>query len=884
MLRFAPWRRAPLLLLRRPGVALALASAAFVAALPAAAAPMFLSAARNATLHHQIAQGCPWQVAGHVSGHLAYDPSTGVTPPPDDRAFVAYRERKARELAPAALAGPRTTLWWTGDSHAGTTDTGLINVLARHDFAQHVEVRAGGTGPGLWIPHTLAGSFNLRVGDQLVLDGRTFRGFQQDDEVRVEDVSLPIAAIYTDLRARPADPYWCTVRRLYEGEPGQEFSNRPIAPLVLTDPDTALATAGKQQFSPVHELDFDLRDPRLTYPQAQELVGDLARMEAGLRADPLTAVDFQITARIRDFVPRAALVRASLPPSVLPITAAGVLVGLLVVGAAAVFWVQRRRRELTVLAAHGVGPAALGVKAFLEAVPALTVGAAAGAAAAYTLVRQVGPSDVLSPDAVPRSLLAATAALVAATVVVAVAAAVRCRSLTDVVRRHRRVRLLGLPWELVLVAAGVVLWLTLDASRELTSDANGSVARVPAKLLVVPILMIIAAAALGSRLGTRWLRRPRPAAAPGAGAGRAAFFLAGRRLRREAAVATLLAAATAVPVAFAGYGATVTGSVRATLAAEARFIIGADVVLTLSERVPVPASLAGRATEVGRLNSAIIGGVQADVLFVDPGTYARDAFWDARPAGGRDLDEVMTTLRRGGVVGADPVPGGLQEIRRSGVNGNLDVTAVPLIPGEQGGYPVVLAASDAAPELAALATPQLFVRGDPAEVRRAAVDARLPLLRVQVADDLYANTIFEPLTYTFEYLAALSLLTGLITTVGLLLYLESRTPMHRRAYALLRRMRLRPGTHLGALTLELAAPLVAGLAGGAALAALIAMPLFPDFEINPALPPATVLAVPLGAVAGICAAVAVIALLAVTYAQRRVGRATPAEVLRDVAG
>jgi putative ABC transport system permease protein len=179
-------------------------------------------------------------------------------------------------------------------------------------------------------------------------------------------------------------------------------------------------------------------------------------------------------------------------------------------------------------------------------------------------------------------------------------------------------------------------------------------------------------------------------------------------------------------------------------------------------------------------------------------------------------------------------------------------------------------------------TPQLWVRGDPATIRSAVVAAGLPLARIAVSRDLYSDTVFEAVTYTFDYLAALSLLTGLITTVGLLLYLESRAPAHRRGYALLRRMRLRAGSHRIALAVELTTPLVAGLIGGIALAGGIVEVLASEFEINPVMPPGTVVAVPYVAVAVTAAAVAVIALLAVVYAQRRVGRAIPAEVLREV--
>ena len=143
--------------------------------------------------------------------------------------------------------------------------------------------------------------------------------------------------------------------------------------------------------------------------------------------------------------------------------------------------------------------------------------------------------------------------------------------------------------------------------------------------------------------------------------------------------------------------------------------------------------------------------------------------------------------------------------------------------------------------------------------------------------------MFEAVTYTFDYLAALSLLTGLITTVGLLLYLESRAPAHRRGYALLRRMRLRPGAHRMALAVELTTPLVGGAARrGSRWRSGSSTVLAGEFEINPTLPPGTVVAVPYAALAVTAAAVAVIALLAIGYAQRRVGRATPGEVLREV--
>jgi putative ABC transport system permease protein len=242
----------------------------------------------------------------------------------------------------------------------------------------------------------------------------------------------------------------------------------------------------------------------------------------------------------------------------------------------------------------------------------------------------------------------------------------------------------------------------------------------------------------------------------------------------------------------------------------------------------------------------------------------------------------MRIVREGGAVGSRPLRAGDQEVAYLGRTMPVTVATVDILPAGQGGYPVMLLGRDAAGDLLSRGNPQFWMRGDPATIRSAVLAAGLPLARITLARDLYADTVFEAVTYTFDYLAALSLLTGLITTVGLLLYLESRAPAHRRGYALLRRMRLRARSHRLALAVELTSPLLAGLIGGVALAAGIVTALESEFEINPGLPPGTVVAVPYVAVAVTAAAVAVIALLAVVYAQRRVGRATPAEVLRDI--
>jgi putative ABC transport system permease protein len=352
----------------------------------------------------------------------------------------------------------------------------------------------------------------------------------------------------------------------------------------------------------------------------------------------------------------------------------------------------------------------------------------------------------------------------------------------------------------------------------------------------------------------------------------------------------VLAGATSVPIALAAYGATVTGSVRTTIADEARLHIGSDVILTLNKRTPVPASLARQATEVLRLDGAIIGGVQTDLLAVDPDTFARDAYWDDR-LDDASLSALMDPIRAGTpdgtprrIVAAARTPSGTQQATWGGdpvLGGDVEVLSTGVLPAQRTGYPIALVPKDALGDDTRYAVVQLWVRGDPAAIRAAAEAAHLPVKRIQSAGELYANSLWEPLTYTFDYLTALSLLTGVVTLVGLLLYLESQAPLHRRAYVLLRRMGLSAGSHRRALLGELALPLLSGLAGGVAVAGGLTAALGMDFEMNPGIPPDTVIDVPVRPLVLIAAAVVAVALGAAAYAQTRIGRADPSEVLRD---
>jgi putative ABC transport system permease protein len=896
-----PWRRAPLLLVRRPGVAAALAAAAFVAVLPAAAAPLFLSAAQNATLHRQVSTTCPSAVGVRISSLLALSPAPFLTPGSE-----VFRRRG--EAAAAAAAPGLTTPVVSMISDANAEPVGRpsrapnvrgLTLVGSNDYTGHLIAVEGPVGNGIWVPDQFAAAQGLRVGDQLRLSRRSQVAQRYEGLAEPTTYDVPVAAIYRDLRSLPDQPRWCSMRDLYRGRPGQEFTNEPVLPMALVDTGTFLAAGDAMQLRAIHAIEYALVDPGQPAPDAAALAARIGRMQTDLftgENQDVLGTDFfnrtTFASGLDRMVRRADLVRSGLLPPVVPITAAGTAVGLAVVAAAAVFWVQRRRQELLVLSAHGVGARALGVKGVLEALPAVLVGGAAGWAAAWALVRWTGPSPILSADAVPRASVAAAATTLVALLLVGMVAAARCRGLADQPGTHTRHLGWGrLPWELLPLAAAPAAWVLLAEAR--TADVEGGVgdvAHIPARLLVVPILVIAGVVLLVGRLGARRLRRRGLARTPV----RPAALLAWRRIVRDATTTAVLAGATAVPIAMAAYGAAVTDSIRTTADAEVRLLLGSDVVATLSQgaatatappAVPDLPTLAGRTTQVTRLNAQHLGDLTVDVLVVDPATFASGAYWDDRMPG-PTLADAMGLLRPGpvpAVVASSTVATGDATLNLLGELVPVEVVSARLLPGEQAGYPLVLMHRDAVPAAARDGGRQLWVRGNPVDVQDTMVAAKVPLARLVTADDLQVGALHEPVTFTFQYLIALSVFTGLIAVVGLLLYLESRTATHRRAYVLLRRLGLRAGAHRRALLVELGGPVLLGLVVGLGLAAGLASGLAAYFDIESSQPPGAILVLPYP-LAGVVAATAlVVATGAALLAHRRISRANPAEVLRDVA-
>src|SRR5262245_44666933 len=159
-----PWLRAPVLLWRQPGLLLALAAAAFVAVLPAASAPLFLSSARTAALHHQLDNTCAAKVGLHLESRRGF--RDAYRPPYQVRldAATGASEYGARRAAVASAVGstdgvtaPVTTIYGAtavnvarrGGENRGDLGAPKFWLTGRSDdFAANLDVRQGPSGRG----------------------------------------------------------------------------------------------------------------------------------------------------------------------------------------------------------------------------------------------------------------------------------------------------------------------------------------------------------------------------------------------------------------------------------------------------------------------------------------------------------------------------------------------------------------------------------------------------------------------------------------------------------------------------------------------------------------------------------------------------------------
>ena len=875
-----PWRRAPGLLLRRPGVLAAVAGACAVMVAAVTAVPLFLSSTGTAAVELQAAERCPRDTGVQLVRSV---PAGEVRAPgPDPFAPLADRLATSNRWAglDVTLAGP------------GPADPEPAWLLAREDATDHVEVVDGPRGDGVWIPDRAAEAAGLGVGDV----------------ARIGGTPVPVAAVYRDQAGADVDPFWCSnADRLLVQSLGGGLVLPP--PVLLVDPAVFASVMEDLAVAEVPAVvEAGLRNG-LTIEHAEQLVADLACHGArvgrlawcedgqpgipvigGTRpvleqaTDDEEFVERYFESSLPFVLGRARAIQTAVGSGIWPVAALASLAGAGLMAAAAALWFERRRREVLLLSVRGVSPVGLGTKAVLELLLPLLAGAVAGLALAYGLVSWLGPSSVLEPAALRRAAAAAGIVLgVAAGIVVAVVA-VRVRG--GGAHPVRRLPLAWIPWELALAALTVVSYRRLG-EWGVPVGRGDEVSHVDVLGLLFPVLFLLTVVAVVARAMSVGLRPLRawshrwPTAA----------WLAVRRVARARAAVLGLVAASAVAVGVLVYAMTMDRSLHSTLEAKALTFVGSDLAVGIDEDATIPDALVGRTTLVRVMRGSLdVDGPQlVEVVGIDPRTFAAVAFWDDTFAE-LSLDAIADRLaQRDGdtvpavVVGA-PIDGTAELIAGDAFAEHLTIEPVvepEVFPGMEDDNPTVYV------DRSLFDDPRLggdraeaWIRGDREEALAILREAGIAIDEVRRAATVADTSSFLTVSWTFGFMRSLALAAGLLAIGGLAAHLAARRRDRVLGHAFLRRMGLSRRQHLVALLLELTAGVVVGcwLGLGAALAATWSA--HGRLDPVPSMPPAPLLRPASLAVLAAAIGSVVVAALAALVAERRAERDDHVEVLR----
>lgn len=869
-LRSAPWRRAPLLLLRRPVVALAVAGTCALLAVAAASGPLFLASVGASALQRTVAEQCP---EADVPAVRRSDPQSA--------ADIRRADAEARAaLAATGLPAPyRVTVAQPIAQLGRDPQPQQLTFYGRADALDHVQKVRASAGAGLWISDREAERRNVRLGDTVV----------------VGSVRAPIVGVYRDLAGGEIGgelpSYWCSWSSLIL--PSLEF--RPPPFLIADEPtmdriatelagrNTVVENTARPTWYSAGPAD------RLTLTEADDVLDRQSQLAVALRAvDPVSGdPGYLIGSGLADDRRAAGLTRDGVGGAILPVALAGVLVAVLLVAAAASFWVDQRRTEIRLLASRGVGPAGLAVKACLEMALPAVAGAAVGWAVAIGLIQVLGPSPRLEPGAPWSALATVLPALTAGMAALAAVAAVRSFGMTEPPRRAGAGWWRAAPWELILVVLGVVAYLGLRRSGAVTMEAGG-VIKVDPLLVAFPLLgmtglLLLLARGAATQL-PRLRRWTRGASTP--------VYLAGRRLAglRSATVAVLVA--TAVPVGILVYAASITRSMEATVSAKSATYAGAEHALVVNARPAQTLDLEGSGTQVSVVRDVVTpAGSDTEVLGVDPETFARYAFSDAAVIG-RPLPELLAAITR--PTSPDSVPAIAVRCRSCPAQ-------LPMNLGRTRLSAQVVATADLFPgmrvrDAAVFVVPRAaLARVDPYTNRAEEVwtsTAQLPaaldtlrrldqqLQREVTPQQFLGVTQLLPVSWTFDYLQALASLTGLIAVVGLFLYLAARQRSTLVAYVMLRRIGITRRAHFVSLGSELGGVLTMSWLLGVATAVAAVLSVHRLLDVNPLYPPGALLVLPMVVVLLSIAVLLGVALLGSITTQRTADAVEPAVLLR----
>jgi len=870
------WRRAPLLLLRYPGILVAILLTTLLLAVAGASAPLFVSSASAAALEQELAAVSPTRAGLTV---VAFGPIEGAALREHD-GLLSSRAERIRELGARVLSGIGS------QANVGTPDGAFARgrLATRTGFVEHLEVVERAPGDGVWISDAMAEETGLTAGDPVTIGVR-----EATTETRIVGVYVSLAGD-TEQGLPPLADYWVPLSEFVRSAP----PHPPPPPLVLAEPSLFAQIGERLADDARYQWELPLDAGPLTLARAEGVAREIIGVQTDLD-DPShelgQALPFATeTTELPQLVLRARQATAGLRGPVETVSWAGRIVALAAVAAAGVYAVQRRRVETRLLSARGVSPAATGGRLALEAGLPVAAGSVAGWGLAIALVLWLGPADLLDPAAT-RSAAAAVILTAAAALLLlwgATAAVVR-RQLETGTGRNQVSRV---PWEAVVLALAAAAFLEIVLRGSAVVPGAEGVPDVDVLVLMFPILLV----AGGAGLIGKGLRRALPVLRTGGARLGSASYLAIRRLASLGGPVVTLLTATSLAFGVLFYAGILVASTSATNDAKAHVFTGSDLAAWLPPNPSPLPDLPFPATTVIRIPQAELApsARPVEILGVDPATFDRAAYWDAT-FGHRSASEAIEPLGPAeGVLLPVLVAGGsLPEATDVDIgSARLDLRVVgtaEAFPGMTTGRVLLVARDDALNAALEAADSslsrvghelQVWAKGEPVDVERGLRSTGIPFEQFLSADTVERVPTFLSVSWTFEFLQALGVLTGLVALAGIVLYLQARQRSRTVAYALTVRMGLSRAAHRRSVGLELGGMIGAALAIGGGLAWLAAALVIGRLDLLPEVPPSPVLRFPLGLALTTLAAGALVAWLGALQVQRSADRANVAEVMR----
>jgi putative ABC transport system permease protein len=897
------WAKAPLGLLRYPGLLAAVVVGALLLSIVAAAYPLFLSRSEGELLHARILD----PTIGRNGAGLFYSVTNVRSNEKTGSGRELLTDRLDEEFERISAEGPNlgsplrfvlgagalVTLPGQGNPESGPV-TGLI--FSGTNAENSVEVIDGDGSNGAMVPDSIADALGVGPGDMIQLSGRPV---------------LRVGGVYRALYKSPRSGYWSPWSE-------QIYRPCPLCPeqpqFILVGPEEAVRLTRELHdpeerdldygwVAPIANLSLDVDEARDVRAYAARVLGEvsdrktrLGRLFRCCGQDYVTGAGFFFGRRDTEFRSSMPLVlrevdrrAAAVEGPLRLLLIAGLSVAAAVVGAAAAFAVAGRRTEAALLHARGWGPVRFAAKSVVEAAIPIALGAAAGLGLGWFLTAAFGPAAAAAPSARADSVAWAAAAGAAGVLVLGVVSGISFIRTFEVHSLKRR--LAWVPWEILAIVGALLVLSRLNSGGALIEDPELDIRRPSALLLAFPVLFVAGFATLGARLLVEVLRRTGSRAS-----GRSpATYLTFRRLTSLPKLTMLLVGAAALCLGVFIDSQAMVRSLRATVDAKAGVFVGSDVQVLIDvnapdqERFPLPITRAARVKYAGSLTP---GDVPFDMVGIDPETIVDAAYWDDSFSD-ESLEELVARLPSS----SGPLPALL-------VQGEGDPTAmaiarseVPIevvgraaaFPGVSSDDPVLVVDARSLDERVGPgqnplerpgARTEYWIAGDTEEALASVGELEAFSLGTLTMDEVKDVPFIAAAIDTFAMLNVLGLAAAVLVIGVLVVYLQARQRARAVSNVLSMRMGMREAQARSALVLELAAMLLAAFVLGASTGIVAGGLIAPLLDPLQTIPPAPLFDAPIAVAMWTVVGLAVVAVLGGWLVHRRASRVDLGEVLR----